>query len=220
MWNGYKVHISETCHPTADAADAQAALTEDGTHDRPGTTPPNLVTNVATVPETAMTATIHRHLARRGLLPAEHYLDAGYSSAELIVQARERHQLALITPLRTDNSVQARTRNGYDRTAFTIDRERTQVTCPQGQRSTSRTPCRQKEQPMIVAAFPPSTCRPCPVRNLCTSAQRSGRAQWPPSHPASPRDRRPTGIRWAHAAWPRIRPVRHDRHPGHRAGIG
>jgi hypothetical protein len=28
---------------------------------------------------------------------------------------------------------------------------------------------------MIVAAFPPSTCRPCPVRTSCTSAQHSGR---------------------------------------------
>ncbi|MEU6788836.1 hypothetical protein ABZ912_57460 [Nonomuraea angiospora] len=70
-----------------------------------------------------MTTTIHRHRARR-LLPAKHYLDAGYSSAELIVQARERHQLALITPLRTGNSVQARTRNGYDRTTFAIDKDR------------------------------------------------------------------------------------------------
>ncbi|MEU4726626.1 hypothetical protein AB0G06_44135 [Nonomuraea dietziae] len=94
--------------------------------------PPNLITNVATtdatVPDTAMTETIHQHLARRGLLPAEHYMDAGYSSAELIVAARQQHQVRLITPLRTDNSVQARTRNGYDRTAFTIDWERRQVT--------------------------------------------------------------------------------------------
>ncbi|MET7335629.1 transposase [Nonomuraea sp. NPDC005650] len=28
---------------------------------------------------------------------------------------------------------------------------------------------------MIVAAFPLNVCRPCPVRTLCTSAQRSGR---------------------------------------------
>lgn len=134
-----------------------------------------MATTDATVPDTAMTETIHQHLARRGLLPAEHYLDAGYSSAELIVAAREQHQMHLVTPLRTDNSVQARTRNGYDRTAFTIDWERQQVTCPQGQTSTSWTPCRQKNRPMIVAAFPPSTCRPCPVRTSCTSAPHSGR---------------------------------------------
>jgi hypothetical protein len=43
-----------------------------------------VATTDATVPDTAMTATIHQHLARRGLLLAEHYLDAGYSSAALI----------------------------------------------------------------------------------------------------------------------------------------
>ncbi|WP_431898862.1 transposase [Nonomuraea sp. bgisy101] len=86
-----------------------------------------MATTDAPVPDTAMTATIHQHLARRDLLPVEHYLDAGYSSAELIVAAREQHQINLITPLRTDNSVQARTRNGYDRTAVTIDWDRRQV---------------------------------------------------------------------------------------------
>ncbi|MFD1940050.1 transposase, partial [Nonomuraea mangrovi] len=174
LWNGYKVHISETCHRSPDTQDI---LADPGT--APGTRPPNLITNVATtdatVPDTAMTATIHQHLARRGLLPAEHYLDAGYSSAELIVAAREQHQINLITPLRADNSVQARTCNGYDRAAFTIDWDNRQVTCPQGQTSTSWTPCRQKNRPMIVAAFPLNTCRPCPVRTLCTSAQHSGR---------------------------------------------
>jgi transposase len=177
LWNGYKVHISETCHRSADAQTGTDG-TGAGNGDT-GKTPPNLITNVATtdatVPDTAMTETIHQHLARRGLLPAEHYLDAGYSSAELIVATREQHQMHLVTPLRTDNSVQARTRNGYDRTAFTIDWEPQQVTCPQGQTSTSWTPCRQKNRPMIVAAFPPSTCRPCPVRTSCTSAQHSGR---------------------------------------------
>ncbi|MEV4021208.1 transposase, partial [Nonomuraea angiospora] len=60
LWNGYKVHISETCHP---AADAQAGTDSTGT----GTRPPNLITNVATtdatVPDTAMTEVIHQHLA-------------------------------------------------------------------------------------------------------------------------------------------------------------
>ncbi|MBE1582343.1 hypothetical protein ACFPOI_31270 [Nonomuraea angiospora] len=116
-----------------------------------------MATTDATVPDTAVTETIHRHLARRGLLPAEHYLDAGHSSAELIVAAREQHQINLVAPLRTDNSVQARTRNGYDRTAFTIGWERRQVTCPQGQASASWTPCRQKSHPMTVAAFPHPT---------------------------------------------------------------
>src|SRR6266498_4542117 len=78
FWNGYKVHVSETCDiPGADAIG-----------DTTNVTPPNLITNVATtdatVPDSAMTEPIHRQLAARGLLPAEHYLDSGYPSAELI----------------------------------------------------------------------------------------------------------------------------------------
>ncbi|MEU7900975.1 transposase [Nonomuraea sp. NPDC049152] len=178
MWNGYKVHISETCHTPTDA---QAATGSNSTHGVNGTDrrPPNLITNVtttnATVPDVVMTSVIHQGLARRGLLPAERYLDTGYASAELIVQARERHRLILITPLLANNSVQARTRNGYDRAAFTVDWDNQQVTCPQGQTSTSWTPCRQRGAPMIVAAFPASVCRPCPARTLCTSAKHGGR---------------------------------------------
>ncbi|MBE1592352.1 hypothetical protein ACFPOI_17055 [Nonomuraea angiospora] len=111
------MHITETCHRSADAhdgADGTGTTGPDtGLGTNLGTRPPNLITNVATtdatVPDTAMTETIHQHLARRGLLPAEHYLDAGYSSAELVVAAREQHQMTVVTPLRPDNSLQART---------------------------------------------------------------------------------------------------------------
>ena len=37
-----------------------------------------------------MTTPIHRELARRHLLPAEHYVDSGYPSAEVIEQAHRQ----------------------------------------------------------------------------------------------------------------------------------
>jgi hypothetical protein len=78
-WNGYKLHISETCD--AEACDTPAGDVVDA--------PPNLITNVtttdATVPDVAMTEPIHQDLARRGLLPGEHYLDSGYPSADLLI---------------------------------------------------------------------------------------------------------------------------------------
>ena len=74
FWNGYKVHISETC----DIPEPPA--TPGG--DPPRAEPPNVITNVsttdATVPDTAMTTPIHAALDRRGLLPGEHFLDSGY----------------------------------------------------------------------------------------------------------------------------------------------
>ncbi|MFI6604800.1 hypothetical protein ACIBHX_51995 [Nonomuraea sp. NPDC050536] len=88
FWNGYKVHISETCGTSGDG-EASA--------------PPNLITNVATtdatVADMAMTASIHQGLQRRDLLSAEHYVDSGYATAELIVSARDLYGLALAAPV-------------------------------------------------------------------------------------------------------------------------
>jgi len=73
-WEGYKVHFSETCD---DA-------TETGL--------PHLVTNVATTDATVTDVErleqIHTDLNRKCLLPGEHIVDAGYTSAELLVGAQ------------------------------------------------------------------------------------------------------------------------------------
>lgn len=115
VWNGYKVHISETCRPADDDHDGQGQ----------GRTPPNLITSVlttdATVPDVTMTDPVHQALARRGLLPAEHYLDSGYPSADLLVSSRHDYGITLVTPMLTDVSAQARAGSGFDRASFTID---------------------------------------------------------------------------------------------------
>jgi transposase len=167
FWNGYKVHISETCHTVADIADGKDEV------------PPNLITNVATtdgcVPDVAMTETIHQQLARRSLLPAEHYLDSGYASADLLISTRQTYGPALITPVLLDHSPQARAKAGYDRSAFSVDWDNQQVTCPQGQTSVSWSPCLQRDKDAIVVAFATVACRPCPVRALCTAGKRERR---------------------------------------------
>ncbi|MGP3914155.1 transposase [Nonomuraea sp. 10N515B] len=170
FWNGYKLHISETCHTTAEA---------NGDTNGESIVPPNLITNVATtdatVPDSQMTEKIHQMLAARGLLPGEHYLDSGYPSAELLVSARQRFGIALITPVLLDHSSQARAAAGYDRSAFTIDWDAEQVACPQGQASSSWSRCTQRGTEAIVVKFSGEACRPCPVRSLCTSATKGGR---------------------------------------------
>ncbi|MFI7136181.1 IS1182 family transposase [Nonomuraea sp. NPDC050153] len=173
FWNGYKLHISETCHTPAD--------TNGMNGDTSGTNmvPPNLITNIATtdatVPDNQMTGKIHQMLAARGLLPGEHYLDSGYPSAELLVDARTRFGIALITPVLLDHSSQARAAVGYDRSAFTIDWDAEQVICPQGRASSSWSRCTQRDTEAIVVKFSGEICRPCPVRSLCTSAKKGGR---------------------------------------------
>ena len=81
-WSGYKVHVTETCD-------------EDAAH---------LVTHVLTCPamqpDMASTADIHQRLADKGLLPAEHFVDAAYVDAALLVGSRRDHGVSLEGPVR------------------------------------------------------------------------------------------------------------------------
>jgi len=182
-WNGYKVHLSETCHTPDTKAPDTAHTREDADTAQQQDAParpapdevPNLITNVATtdatVPDVAMTESIHRMLQRRGLLPSQHYLDSGYPSAELVTRSRTEFGIELITPLLSDHSPQARAGAGYDRASFTIDFDRQQATCPQGHTSSSWNPVRQRGTDTIVISFPKTTCGPCPVRQHCTTSR-------------------------------------------------
>jgi len=169
FWNGYKVHLTETCGERGEPGDTTSEA------DRP-----NLITNVATtdatVPDTTMTEPIHAALAARGLLPAEHYLDAGYPSADLIVGSRRDFGITLITPVLLDQSAQAKANTGYDKSAFTIDWNNRQATCPQGATSATWSPCRQRGTDAIVVTFSTADCGPCPARGQCTTS-RIGRRQ-------------------------------------------
>lgn len=113
-WEGYKLHITETCD----------AVTATGR--------PHLVTNVvttdATVTDMQMLEQVHTDLDRRNLLAGEHSVDAGYTSAELMISAQRDFGITPLGPLRVDNSTQARAKGGFDRTAFTIDWDTQQVT--------------------------------------------------------------------------------------------
>ncbi|MFI2651790.1 IS1182 family transposase [Micromonospora fulviviridis] len=168
-WNGYKVHLSETCNDPSPADSADAPVIE----------PPNIITNVmttdATVNDTVMTTPIHDRLQQRGLLPDEHYLDSGYPSIDLVIASTARYGITLVTPLRTNNSVQARAAAGFDSTAFTIDFDNQRAICPQGQTSTTWGPTTQRGSDVIVVRFARETCRPCPVRQQCTTDRRTGR---------------------------------------------
>lgn len=173
FWNGYKVHLTETCdHDQADA-------TSD--HDNePGPRPaPNLIVNVATtaatVPDVKATTGIHQQLHDHRLLPGEHYLDSGYPSADTIAVAARTFGVTMVTPTLLDQSAQARAGTGHDKTCFTIDFDTRQVTCPQQQTNTSWSPTVQRGAEVIVVKFAATTCTPCPARALCTTAKRGGR---------------------------------------------
>ncbi|MFI7643355.1 IS1182 family transposase [Nonomuraea sp. NPDC049400] len=160
-WTGYKVHLTETC-------------------DGPALGRPHLITNVvttdATVPDVQVTEQIHADLHARRMLPGEHVVDAGYTSAGLLVASARDHGVTLLGPVRPDTTRQAGLAAGYGVSAFTIDWDARQATCPQGQASRYWTEGRDKGGlPAIRIRFAAATCHPCPSREQCTSSLRYGR---------------------------------------------
>ncbi len=157
-WLGYKVHLTETC--------------EDDT--------PNLITHVETRPATehdvnALDA-IHQGLDAQDRLPHEHFVDAAYTAADLIVRSEEDYGVDLVGPVRADLSWQARTPGGFDRTRFTIDWEQQRATCPGGKTSLSWTPRQRADgYTTIQIRFRRTDCTACPVREHCTRDQTKGR---------------------------------------------
>ncbi|MGW7605726.1 hypothetical protein ACWGKW_00310 [Streptomyces sp. NPDC054766] len=72
-----------------------------------------IATTDATVTDAEMAEPVHHMLAARDLLPAEHFLDSGYASAELIVGMKKNLG---VTPVLMNSSPQARAGAGFDRT--------------------------------------------------------------------------------------------------------
>ncbi|ATL32222.1 transposase [Streptomyces formicae] len=175
-WTGYKIHISESC----DDADAQDSATDGQAlivgADGP---PPRLITGIATtdatVTDAETTGPVHHTLAARDLLPAEHFLDSGYASAELIVGIKKNLGATLVTPVLLKSSPQARAGAGFDRTAFTIDWDKRQATCPRGDTCTWWSPATLRGTKAIVIKVNKETCRPCPLRDQCTRSKTGGR---------------------------------------------
>jgi transposase len=157
-WTGYMVHVSETCAPTA----------------------PHLLTHVpttsATVHEAQCTPPIQQALKNKELAPREHFVDAAYISAELLVHSHDEQGITLRGPTRPSQGWQGQVAGAYTIEHFTVDWERQQVCCPQGKWATSwHARVAQDGSPYIVAAFRRQDCHACPACPLCTQAQQQGR---------------------------------------------
>jgi transposase len=149
-WTGYKVHLTEACD-------------EEG---------PLLITDVQTteaaLPDVSMMQPIEHVLLERELLPAEHLVDAGYTEADWVVGSQQQLGVEVVGPVRADSSWQART-GGYDVTHFRLDWRAREAICPQGHRSASWTPYRDRwENNVVSVKFSRHDCPHCPVRARCT----------------------------------------------------
>lgn len=103
-WEGYKVHFTETCDENAEL---------------------HILTHVETTPapEQAVEVPdrIHAALKQKDLLPEEHLMDAGYVSADLLVEAPRDYGVHILGPITKDVSWQARAQTGYDLSHFVVD---------------------------------------------------------------------------------------------------
>lgn len=154
-WTGYLVHLTETC------ADGE----------------PHFITDVQTtscsVGDNSMTAKIHQTLKTKGLLPKEHWFDAGYVDAELLASSPKEYGVDPICPAPRDNSWQAHTADALGISQFIIDWDAQKVLCPEGHYSRDwRLGKRKGGQQSIQVHFSPAHCVPCPQHDRCTHADR------------------------------------------------
>ncbi|MEU3877741.1 hypothetical protein [Streptomyces sp. NPDC029704] len=91
-WKGFAAHLAETCAPGSV----------------------NVITDVATTSAATSDAQVlpglHPRLARRGLLPAEHLVDGGYTSLVHLERAAREHQATVSGPLTANPTRQHRLR--------------------------------------------------------------------------------------------------------------
>lgn len=150
-WDGFKVHLTETCDP-----DTAHLIT-------------NVLTSDATVPDIKVTHTVHDTLAAKGLLPGEHLLDAGYIDGPRIVTAHQDYVMTLTGPVAGNTTSQAK--GAYAQDAFDVDWGHKTVTCPNGSTARSwREATSHRGTPIVRISFRKNDCQPCPARSECMSS--------------------------------------------------
>jgi transposase len=152
-WTGYKVHFTETCDDDLPHVIIHVETTK------------------ATVQDVELTERIHQTLEKKQLLPAEHFLDAGYVDAEHLVTSEKRFGVEVIGPVGERGRKKGRGQDFYTKEHFLIDWEKEEVTCPEGKTSKKWTEKQQENGKVeIRARFGQTECRLCAARSRCTSA--------------------------------------------------
>ena len=135
----------------------------------------NVETTPATTPDDNRVAAVHASLAARHRLPAEHLVDKGYTSAQVLLDSAWDHQVTLVGPVADDPSWQARAGEGFAKADFQIDWDRQVVTCPAGHQSGSWLPKTTVPGVVVEARFSGQNCTPCLHRARCARAKKEPR---------------------------------------------
>jgi transposase len=127
---------------------------------------------------------IVQDVAARDLLPGTHLCDSGYVDADCLVAAQQP-QIDVVGPPFGSSRWHHQSAHGYDLQAFVWAWEAQQAHCPQGHTSVKWTPGHEVSgDPVFRIRFDQATCRACPARQVCTTAQDAPRhlTVWPPAH--------------------------------------
>lgn len=121
---------------------------------------------------------IHQALENNDFKPEQHYVDAGYTDAELLVDSQEEYGIKLIGPTRKNPSWQSKVEGGISLYDFDIDWDKEQVNCPGGHTSKSWRNYQTKgdyprENNRIH--FSVDHCNACTLKPLCTRSKKQGR---------------------------------------------
>ncbi|MDX3763314.1 transposase [Streptomyces sp. AK02-04a] len=94
---------------------------------------------------------------------------AGYTTPAHIERAARVHGITLLGPVVPDHSRQAKAGSGFAKSAFPVDWDDQQATCPQGAVSREWRPLRIGGHDYIQVKFAKADCQACPVRPQCTA---------------------------------------------------
>lgn len=112
---------------------------------------------------------IHEGLAEQNLLPAEHFVDSGYTEARVLVSAQRDYGIEIVGPVQGTAAWQAKDGDGFTQESFTIDWQTQEVSCPNGKRSRGWSDSTSQTGAAVIRVwFSINDCRPCPVRSQCT----------------------------------------------------
>jgi len=152
-WQGYKVHLTETC----------------------GEENPHLITNVITteafLPDTEVNFKIHENLKEKGLSPGIHLVDAGYPENEWVLKS-QKEGIRVVGPARPNHHWQAKEGKGFALKDFIIDWENKRVVCPNGKIGKNWSTTKSDGKEKYRVRFKSSDCLNCDKRINCTKSKR------------------------------------------------
>jgi transposase len=126
--------------------------------------------------DTTAVPRIHPALEAKQHLPNQHFVDAGYPSAELLAESQIDFGIDLYGPVRPDITWQAQDEQAFQISEFNIDWGKRMVTCPMGRVSLNWIRGRGIQgKPYLQAHFRKQDCLACSSRARCTRAKSSPR---------------------------------------------